>query len=128
MQKKILIFMCALAMNFSAYAQDVTTYLQHIPDVPLLPQMVELEDEALVFDKAEGRVVESAVYTDKIDENQALGFYKKVLPELGWQAVETQRFLRNDEQLIVKWEKVQGGGIIRFWLSPKPGQKQEKNF
>lgn len=103
-------------------------YLRYLPDVPLMDKMTELPDQALIFDKGEGRVIESAVLAGALSEKEVLDFYNRSLPALGWKSAGPQRFLRNEDQLIVKWEKVGDGAVVRFSVSPKQGQKQEKNF
>ena len=121
-----------LMVSISAYSANAATgqqsYLHYLPDVPLLPGMTELTDQSVVFDKAEGRVIESVVFAGFISAKDVQNYYNRTLPSLGWSMAGPDRFLRNGEQLIVKWEKVQDGAIVRFSLSPKQGQKQGKNF
>ena len=115
-----------------AHAESAQTYLRYLPDVPLMPAMVELEEQALIFDKAEGRVIESAAVAGDLSEKAVNEFYGQTLPGLGWTTTGSDRFLRNGEQLIVKCEKLNDGGpdgvVVRFSLSPKQGQSPEKNF
>lgn len=107
---------------------EETAYLTYLPDVPLLPGMEELDGQSIVFDKEEGRVVEAAVFAGEMDPKGVEAFYRRALPALGWKEADSLRFLRNGEQLIVKWEKKEDGVVVTFSLSPKPTQMQEKNF
>lgn len=111
-----------------AQNQENQAYLQYLPDVPLWPGAREIEDQSVVFDKEEGRVVEAVVDIEKTSEKSALNYYAKALPALGWTSMRPGLFVRNGEQLVVKWEKVQGGAILRFSLLPNVAGKQEKNF
>lgn len=119
MKKTLLTLLVLTLMPLSAQADQ--SYLSYLPDVPLMEGMAELEDQSFVFDKAEGRVTETAVFTAASTEKEVMAYYLKVLPELGWTTLSPDRFLRNGEQLIVKCDKVSGGVVARFSLSPKQG-------
>lgn len=116
-----------LGVSSGAGAGDAS-YLTYLPDVPLMPSMTELSDEATVFDKEEGRVVETSVLAGANTQQEVEAFYRRALQALGWEEADSLRFLRNGEQLIVKWGKKEGAPIVTFSLSPKTNQKQEKNF
>lgn len=102
-------------------AAENQAYLHYLPDVPLQAGTSELVDEAVLFDKAEGRIIESVVDVGKTPEKQALNYYSEALPPLGWTPAGGGVFVRNGEQLTVKWEKLPGGAILRLSLSPKRG-------
>jgi hypothetical protein len=119
MRNILLIFVVLALLPLAARADQ--SYLSYVPDVPLMPGMAELEDQSFVFDKAEGRVTETAVFTSVSTEKEVKEYYRKVLPELGWASLSPDRFLRNGEQLVVKCDKVSGGVVVRFLLSPKQG-------
>ena len=88
-----------------------------------MPQMVELKDSNVTFDKAEGRIVEETVKAPGIKAFDVLKFYHETLPALGWTEVSSSqnlaRFRRNEEQLIVNLEKLEAEGIVGFAVSPK---------
>lgn len=119
MKKMLLILCLCLFLPLTARAEQ--SYLSYLPDVPLITGMAELEDQSVVFDKAEGRVIETAVFTKSSTQKAIMEYYQKTLPELGWSSLSSDRFLRNGEQLIVKCEKVSGGVVTKFSLSPKQG-------
>ena len=116
MMRKLL-FVFAL-LSFSVSAQAETSYLSALPDIPLMPQMKAMPETAVVFDKAEGRIVEESVRASNISTAQVEKFYAETLPALGWTRLQSQRFSRNGEQLIVNLEKLAGEGLIRFAVSP----------
>lgn len=104
---------------FTGYAwAQATQYLVTLPDLPLMPGMERVTDSGVVFDKAEGRIVEESVKARNLTPQQIRDFYSKTLPALGWKAAGEQRFLRNGEQLIVTLDKVQDGGLVKFSVSP----------
>lgn len=120
-------FLLPFSLPAQSCAEDAS-YLRYAPDLPLMSGMTELSDQSMVFDKAEGRVVETAVFTAVSSVDEVQDFYRTTLPALGWQRLSSDRFLRNGEQLLVKCEKVQDGVVVRFSLSPKQGPTQGKNY
>ncbi len=118
--KKILLtfFAAALLFSTSPMAETQTRYLVSLPDIPLMPQMQELKDSGVVFDKAEGRIVEESVRAPNMTEEQVRKFYNETLPALGWKQINPQRFLRNGEQLTVNLEKLGDKGLVKFSVSP----------
>ncbi len=124
----IVLALMAAAPVQIVFAAENQAYMYYLPDVPLQAGTTELVDEAVLFDKAEGRIIESVVDVGETPEKQALNYYSEALPPLGWSPAGGGVFVRKGEQLIVKWEKVPTGAILRLSLSPKQGGKQEKNF
>jgi hypothetical protein len=64
-------------------ADGATGYFEALADLPIAPGLAERPDEALVFDKPDGRIVEVVAFgaapMAEVEE-----FYKQVLPALGW--------------------------------------------
>ncbi|HNQ91483.1 MAG TPA: hypothetical protein PKI93_00965 [Alphaproteobacteria bacterium] len=114
----ILVFIFILSAPLrGAWAE--TAYLGNIPDIPMMAGMEEVPDEGFVFDAPDGQIVRAVVFAPKKAENDVLGYYTKVLPELGWVARKTGLFIRNGEQLTVTIGKVDGGVLATFDLSPR---------
>lgn len=125
--RKIFLPAVTLIICFSPSAVKAeNAYLTAIPDIPLMQGLNEKEgvEAPLVFDKAEGRVIEeAAVINAQLDKKEVLDFYRATLPSLGWKATmdgeNTQRFVRNKEQLIVKVEQIgTANAVAQFSLSP----------
>ncbi len=116
------IFLAVLFTLIAASAQAETRYLASMPDIPLMPQMTEIKDSRIVFDKAEGRIVEETVKTANIRPADIFKFYNETLPALGWTHILSTpvlaRFSRNGEQLIVNLEKLQTESLVSFAVSP----------
>ena len=93
-------------------------YFSVLTDIPLMPEMKELTDQAFVFDKAEGRVVEAVGFLSISDTDRPIKFYETALTQLGWKPLKTGLFQRNNEQLVVRAEKLAQGVLVRFQLSP----------
>lgn len=117
-----LVFTVFFAGMFTNSAMAQTRYLVSLPDIPLMPQMMELKDSGVVFDKAEGRIIEETVKASNVSREQVLKFYNETLPALGWVKVNRPnslgRFSRNGEQLVVNLEKLGSEGLVSFAVSP----------
>lgn len=99
-------------------AENSQNYFSALPDVPLMAGMNEVEDQTFVFDKAEGRVIETAGFLSAAYPNDPRKYYSEVLGHLGWKPLKSGVFARNNEQLIVNVEKVGKGVVVKFQLSP----------
>ncbi len=95
-------------------------YFSVLPDIPLMPRMQEIEGQSFIFDKSEGRVVESVGFLSASSPEKVLDFYREALKTLGWKPLNTNGFSRNDEQITLKIEEVPKGIVVRFRLSPQP--------
>jgi hypothetical protein len=105
----------------AAWAQSrapQAAFLSVIDDVPLMPGLTERADAAVVFDKPEGRIVETEA-TGRLVRAEVLKFYAASLPQLGWRARSEGRFLRDKEELAISFASGAGGALsVRFTLSP----------
>lgn len=127
MKKIFCLLIVSLLVLSPQAARAGNAYLTAIPDIPLMSGMKksERETQALVFDKDSGRIVEEIVSAAGISRQDVANFYASTLPQLGWKIKSEedsmQRFVRNREQLIVKWEEIKTGvAAVRFSLSPAP--------
>jgi hypothetical protein len=101
-----------------AQSRPVTGFLSVIDDVPLMPGLTERSDAAVVFDKPEGRIVETEA-TGRHSRAEVLKFYAASLPQLGWRARAEGRFLRDREELALSFASAADGVVtVRFTLSP----------
>ncbi|WP_417316621.1 hypothetical protein [Emcibacter sp.] len=56
-------------------------------DLPLFPGTMEVEDERVVFDSPEGRIIKSLA-TGEVSAREAWDYYRVVVPSLGWTVSE----------------------------------------
>jgi len=93
-------------------------YFSALPDLPLMSGMDEVEDQTFVFDKAEGRVIETAGFLAVTPEKDPQTYYSEILGQLGWKPLKSGLFTRGSEQLVVIVRKVHGGMLVKFYLTP----------
>lgn len=121
--RRIFLITALFMMMFVPLAQAQTRYLVSLPDIPLMPRMVELKDSGVIFDKAEGRIIEETVKAPNLSITEVIKFYNDTLPALGWRPAGSTktlaRFSRNGEQLVVNLEKLGSEALVSFAVSPK---------
>ncbi len=95
-----------------------TVYSTIIEDLPLMPGMVERTNDAIVFDKPGGRIVETsaAISASAADIKK---FYDETLPPLGWKVTGNwTTFTREGETLKLSLEKQDDAILVHFSLNP----------
>lgn len=100
-----------------ATAVQAETWLEQL-DVPLMEGLAEDTDAGTIFESATGRVIvveaKGAVAARSVER-----YYEQVLPELGWRADGTSRFLRDGEVLALTITRADGLTLVVFRLSPE---------
>ena len=90
-----------------------------VSDLPLMPGFVEQLDENMVFDKPEGRIIETEA-VGKAGREGAEHFYLETLPQLGWTFTGGSRFEREGEVLEISFSDAEQGYIsIHITVKPK---------
>ncbi|MCH7864005.1 MAG: hypothetical protein IIC56_02165 [Proteobacteria bacterium] len=88
-------------MAENAHAQEPAGFVSTIDDLPLMPGLVE-EEGGMVFDSAQGRIVQSYA-TGWVSEGAVIAFYAETLPQLGWRPDGPGVFRREGEILKVEF-------------------------
>ena len=89
----------ALAFFSPVSLAETPRFFTELSDIPLMPGLYELTDKAMVFDKPEGRIVESAAVSETENAIQIRAFYNSALPQLGWVRQGDDSYIRGDEVL-----------------------------
>ncbi len=126
---RFLTIIVVAVMMLSASVQAAEQrFFSNISDLPLMSGLYELPDAAVVFDKEEGRIVESAAAGEGVHHTQVIDFYTKTLPQLGWVVVSSAPaagvglYQRNGEMLSLtaRPEGNQGDGVVILQVSLAP--------
>ncbi len=115
----LILFAMVLMGAMPARAQGVDQgFVPGIQDLPLMNGLKSANSEPLIFDSPEGRIVVSPV-SGTTTRRQVLEFYRRILPQLGWQVFKETSFRREGELLKLEFSAAQGGVLpLRFSLSP----------
>lgn len=103
-----------ILISLPAFAAGYSTVVE---DLPLMPSMMEHAEEAVVFDKPAGRIVETAAETASSSED-IQKFYYETLPPLGWKNISPLRFSRDNEKLYISIERKGEMNLVHFSITP----------
>lgn len=113
----LFLFVCAMPIALSHANDDVNTprFFEAIPDVPLMNGMQEMQDYIFVFDKPEGRIIETLARTEGISAVNIKEYYAQTLPQLGWLSTNDNEFVREEEKLSMQYEE----DFLKITIRPK---------
>jgi hypothetical protein len=112
-----LILAAILILPTVSFAEEgEAQFFSALQDVPLMPGLQEVTEMTVVFDKPEGRIVESAAMLDAVPAAQAEAFYAQTLPQLGWNLQGKNTYIRQGEELLLGFEE---GGLMKVMVRPK---------
>ena len=120
------IFPLCLLVLLGANAVRANDFVPGLDDIPLAPGLVAADEPDLVFDKPEGRLVETSA-TSRQSEKKLRDFYAVTLPQMGWQAEkstkdsakDSDRYRRDQEVLTLVTHRKDGKTDIIFRLNPQ---------
>ena len=101
-------------------AQAEQQYLNILPDIPVMEGLNIVPDSTVTFDKPDGRIAESAYFSETITAEDINAFYNEVLPQLGWVMDDQSRFIREQDQLTFYVFQSNHEAIIEFSVAPIP--------
>lgn len=121
---KYLILCLALCLSVIAtpinIAQAQTPkFFSMMPDIPIKPGLEEIEEQALSFDKPQGRIIESIAEVQNGREDDILSYYQSSLPQLGWRQKNATTFTRDSERLILNFESYESKNFLRLTIQPR---------
>lgn len=99
-------------------AEEAAVFSSTMPDLPLMPGLVEMEDQALMFDKAEGRIAEVTAVLESGNAADVKAYYAHSLPQFGWISVSDTVYKRDGETLAIGFEELEGSVYVKFSLAP----------
>jgi hypothetical protein len=124
-RQAVLLFLLFCAPFFpaqAAKAQDSRTesrFLTALNDVPLMPGLYELMNEAVVFDKPGGRIAESAARSERLHRESIERFYSATLPQLGWSLQAPGTYIREGEELRIVVAEEPDARVVTYSLRPR---------
>ncbi len=101
------------------HPQPEPRFFENLNDIPLMPGLFEMIDETVIFDKPEGRIVESSAATESVAPAAIEAFYDSTLPQLGWERTTEDLFTRQNERLQIQIEKEDGYSVVHIMVAPR---------
>lgn len=131
--KRVTLYTGLLVLAFAAWAPEAqaadiavqtsdapsAVFFSAIQDMPIMPGMHELADQTVMFDKPQGRIIETVAEIDSVSKEQVQAYYKETLPQLGWSALEGDNYARGTEHLSLIFEEIEGERFLRVMLTPR---------
>ncbi len=115
--RRLLLALVLIAAPVAAHADG---FVPGTEDLPLMPGLVSVAGSAVVFDKPEGRIVESAA-RGKLTRYAVTRFYTQTLPQLGWRHIAgvPATWTRAGERLRLDFRGPDGDLTVGFMLAPQ---------
>lgn len=105
----------------AAMAAGEPRFFSSVPDLPLMDGLQELTDQTVVFDKPEGRIIESVALMGAQDPASVTRYYNDSLPQFGWIKVSDDSFRRENEILKLYVETQEGKKFLHVTIAPASG-------
>lgn len=93
-------------------------FFEGLQDIPLMNGLVEITEDAIIFDKPEGDIVEAIAFMDTRTTEQVLNYYYEVLPAFGWSRVDRSTYFREAQTLTIEFDYIDQRPCVRIMVRP----------
>ncbi len=107
-----------MTLALSAQAGGKPVFFEALYDVPVMPGLQEFKDQAMLFDKPDGRIASVVAGSDTLRPEDVAGFYAETLPQLGWKKSVGNQYVRGGDQLSMDVTRKAPLTIVHFTLAP----------
>ena len=113
---------CVLALAFCLMAipamAEKERFFEALYDVPVMPGLEELPDQAMLFDKPDGRIASVVAASKNLTEADIRRFYVDTLAQMGWKKDTENQYVRGTDRLSMDVMKRPPLTIVHFTLEP----------
>ncbi len=106
---------CLLATPAMA---DKGRFFEALYDVPVMEGLEELPDQAMLFDKPDGRIASVVAASKIVGEGDVRRFYEETLVQMGWRKVKQNQYVRGSDRLSMDIVKRPPLTVVHFTLEP----------
>jgi hypothetical protein len=93
-------------------------FFSSLDDIPLMPGLQELPDQAFSFDKPAGRIIEVWASAKNVQKVKILAYYQMALPQFGWGRIDDTSFFREQEKLTISFQIIDSQRFVKFMVNP----------
>tara|TARA_A100001015_G_scaffold253653_1_gene293979 strand:+ start:1105 stop:1479 length:375 start_codon:yes stop_codon:yes gene_type:complete len=93
------------------------SFVDGISDLPLFKSMENVNENLVIFDTNEGRIVRTEI-VGRVNLSEANDFYSTILPNLGWTKTNENQYIRENEVLSVVFLQEKNNILIKFNIAP----------
>ncbi len=108
----------AIAQVSDAVAVKPAAFFEALYDVPVMPGLEEAKDQAMLFDKPDGRIASVVAASKTLGTADISRFYAESLPQLGWRKTAENQYVRGSDRLVMELVKKPPLTIVHFTISP----------
>lgn len=109
------IFLIGLFFSCSCWAES--QFFPNTNDIPLMNGLVIQSTEEINFDTPIGQIINIEVLTKDIPLDHILSYYQNVLPEMGWEKVHENKFVREKDILTINVIQKKNPTKLRFEIT-----------
>ncbi len=113
-----LLFVACLAGPVMAADGKSGGFFEALYDGPVMPGLKELPDQAMLFDKPDGRIASVVAASSHLAVEDVRRFYNESLPQLGWKKTSENQYVRDEDRLTMELSKKPPLTIVHFTLEP----------
>jgi len=116
----VLSFLLLALISGAGYAETAKApaFFEALYDVPIMPGLEEARDQAMLFDKPDGRIASVVAASKTLAVADISRFYAESLPQLGWRKTAENQYVRGSDRLVMELVKKPPLTIVHFTLSP----------
>jgi hypothetical protein len=93
-------------------------FFEALYDVPVMPGLEEVKEQAMLFDKPDGRIASVVAASKSLNASDISRFYDESLPQLGWKKTAQNQYVRGVDRLVMDLTKSPPLTVVHFTLSP----------
>lgn len=112
------LYAASIILSSGASLAGEVRFFSELSDIPLMPGLYELTEKTVIFDKPEGRIVESSAVSETENTINIKEFYDSSLPQLGW-IRQGDSYVRGDEILNLAVGAESGVSVLKITVSPR---------
>lgn len=118
------IFALSFLLIFSTSSIEAqNSFFETLYDIPIMEGLVENHEEAMTFDRPDGRISQAVAYSNTLKETDINTFYRQTLIQMGWFPESDSLYLRENEKLLISIEKIEQEAPkslqVKFQLIPQ---------
>lgn len=111
----LILVLCLLATPAMA---EKARFFEALYDVPVMPGLEELPDQAMLFDKPDGRIASVVAASKTLNEGEVTRFYGETLAQMGWKKETQNQYVRGKDRLSMDVMKRPPLTLVHFTLEP----------
>lgn len=111
-------FLMAFCLLAAPAAAETGRYFEALYDVPVMPGLEELPDQAMLFDKPDGRIASVVAATKTVKEADIRRFYEDTLSQMGWRKASGNQYVRGGDRLSMEIAVRPPLTVVHFTLEP----------